>query len=172
MTTDESPYKGRNIMETLHRILAEHPFFSGLEERYIELLVGCASNVRFDPGQTIFREGEEADRFYVLRHGKVALQISGPPHGSITVQTLGEGDILGWSWLLSPYRWKFSAKAGELTRAIALDGECLRKKSEEDHDLGYELLKRFAQVIEERLLATRLQLVNVYEVSSQRSGSP
>lgn len=66
----------------------------------------------------------------------------------------------------SPYRWKFDAYALELARAIALDGRCLREKAETDHDLGYELLKRIAQVMEERLHATRLQLLNVYEVES------
>ncbi len=153
-------------METLLPILSAHPFFDGLEERYLQLLVGCASNVRFDAGQFIFREGEEANQFYLIRHGSVALQVFGEPHGSITIRTLSEGEILGWSWLISPYRWKFTARAVELTRAIALDGKCLRTKSQEDHDLGYELLKRFASIIEDRLEAASLQLVNIYEVRS------
>jgi CRP-like cAMP-binding protein len=151
-------------METLEGLIAEHPFFNGLEMRHFQLLVGCASNVRFEPGQFVFREGEEANQFYLIRHGKVTLEIHAPPRGSIIIQTLEEGDVLGWSWLFPPYRWKFSAKAIELTRVIALDGKCLRGKSEEDHDLGYELLKRFARVVQERLDATRLQLINVYEV--------
>ena len=151
-------------METLEGLIAEHPFFNGLEMPYLKVLVGCASNVRFEPGQSVFREGEEANQFYLIRHGKVSLEISAPPRGSIIIQTLGEEDVLGWSWLFPPYRWKFSAKANELTRAIALDGKCLRGKSEEDHDLGYELQKRFARVMQERLQATRLQLINIYSV--------
>ena len=150
-------------MENLERILAEHPFFAGLEPAYLQLLVGCASNVRFDAGQTIFREGEEANQFFLIRHGKVALDIYAAERGSITIETLDEGDILGWSWLVPPYFWQFDARAIELTRAVALDGKCLRKKSEEDHDLAYELLKRFVHIIEQRLQATRLQLLNVYE---------
>jgi len=150
-------------MENLERILAEHPFFAGLEPAYLQLLVGCASNVRFDAGQTIFREGEEANQFFLIRHGKVALDIYAAERGSITIETLDEGDILGWSWLVPPYFWQFDARAVELTRAVALDGKCLRKKSEEDHDLAYELLKRFVHIIEQRLQATRLQLLNVYE---------
>ena len=151
-------------METLEGLIAEHPFFNGLEMRHLKLLVGCASNVRFEPGQFVFREGEEANQFYLIRHGKVTLEIHAPPRGSIIIQTLGEGNVLGWSQIFPPYRWKFSARAIELTRAIALDGKCLREKSEEDHDLGYELLKRFARVIQERLQATRLQLINIYAV--------
>jgi CRP/FNR family cyclic AMP-dependent transcriptional regulator len=150
-------------MENLERILAEHAFFAGLEPRYLELLTGCASNVRFEAGQTIFREGEEANHFYLLRAGKVALSIYGHERGSIIVQTLGEGEVLGWSWLVPPYHWQFDAVAIELTRALALDGKCLRRKSEEDHGLGYELLKRFVSIIEQRLQATRLQLLNLYE---------
>jgi len=149
-------------METLGRILAEHPFFKGLEEPYLQLLVGCASNVRFDAGEVIFREGEEANRFYLIRQGKVAVETFAPGRGPIIIQTLGEGELVGWSWLIAPYRWRFDGRAVELTRAIALDGECLRGKCEEDHNLGYELMKRVAHVMEQRLEATRLQLLDVY----------
>jgi CRP-like cAMP-binding protein len=149
-------------METLERILAEHPFFKGLEKPYLELLVGCASNVRFNAEEVIFREGEEANRFYLIRQGKVAVETFAPGRGPIIIQTLGEGELVGWSWLIPPYRWRFDGRAVELTRAIALDGECLRGKSEEDHNLGYALMKRVAQVMEQRLQATRLQLLDIY----------
>lgn len=149
-------------MENLKPILAEHPFLKDLDSRHLELIVGCASNVRFDPGHFIFRDGEEANQFYILRHGKVALEIVAPQRGPIIVETLGEGEILGWSWLIPPYNWHFDARAVELTRAIALDGKCLRTKCEQDHDLGYELLKRFAHIMEQRLEATMLQLLDVY----------
>jgi CRP-like cAMP-binding protein len=151
-------------METLEPILAEHPFLKGLEPQYLKLIIGCASNVRFKAGQFLFREGEEADQFYMIRQGKVAVEIRAPKGSSITVQTLGEGEVLGWSWLIPPYRWRFDARAVDLTRAIALDGKCLRTKSEEDHNLGYELLKRFSDIIVERLDATRLQLLDLYGV--------
>jgi CRP/FNR family transcriptional regulator, cyclic AMP receptor protein len=150
-------------METLEPILGEHPFSRDLEKRYLELLVGCAANVRFDAGQFLFREGDEANQFYLIRHGVVAVEIFAGVSGQITVTTIGEGDVLGWSWLFPPYRWKFDARAVELTRAIALDGKCLRMKCEADHDLGYELLKRFAYMVERRLDATRLQLLDIYE---------
>ncbi len=150
-------------MENLERILIEHPFFVGMKQQHMNLLVGCASNVRFDAGQFILREGEEANHFYLIRQGKAALEIYAPERGSITIQTLSAGEVLGWSWLVPPYRWRFDARATELTRAIALDGKCLREKCEKDTDLGYELLKRFSQVMVEHLQATRFQLLNVYE---------
>ncbi len=151
------------MMETLEPILTEHPFLKGLDPAQIQLITGCASNIRFDAGQIIFREGEEADQFYVIRQGKVALQIYTPTHGSIIIDTLTEGDILGWSWLIPPYQWRFDAVAIELTRAIALDGKCLRTKCEADHNLGYELLKRFAAIVDERLESTRIRLLDVYD---------
>jgi CRP/FNR family cyclic AMP-dependent transcriptional regulator len=153
-------------METLENTLAEHPFFHGLEPRYLQLAVGCASNVRFDAGEFILREGEEANHFFLIRHGKVALEVFAPNRGSLAIQTLEEGDILGWSWLIPPYQWRFDARAVELTRAIALDGKCLRAKCEEDHDLGYELLKRFTAILGQRLDATRFQLLDLYGVNA------
>lgn len=149
-------------METLERILSAHPFFENLERRHLELLVGCAANVRFDPGQFLFRTGEEANQFFLLRQGTVALEITAPGRLPLTLQTLGAGEILGWSWLIPPYYWMFDARAVESTRAVALEGRCLRSKCEADHDLGYELLKRFAHILQQRLQATRLQLLDVY----------
>ncbi len=151
-------------MDNLEHIIAEHPFFHNLEPYYLTLLVSCASNQRFEPGTYIFREGGEANQFYLIRAGHVAIEMMPGQNHRTTVATLAEGDVLGWSWLLPPYHWKHHARAMDQVRALALDGKCLRNKCEQNHDLGYELLKRFAQVIEQRLEATRLQLLDVYAV--------
>ncbi|MBI2470097.1 MAG: cyclic nucleotide-binding domain-containing protein [Planctomycetes bacterium] len=151
-------------MQTLKQYLNEHPFFKGIKPHHLENILGCATNVQFDTGQYILREGEEANNFYIIIFGKVTLEIFTPDRGSINIQTIGEGDVLGWSWLIPPYHWHYDARAVEFTRAIALDGKCLRIKCEEDHDLGYELLKRFTHIITSRLEATRLQLLDVYGV--------
>ena len=153
-------------MHTLEPILAEHPFLKGLQQKHLDVLVGCVSNVRFDAGAFVFRQGQEANAFYILRDGKVAVEVFAPQKGAITIDTIGEGDVLGWSWLIPPYHWHFDAKAIEPTRAIALDARCMRSKCEEDFELGYELMKRFAQIIEQRLDATRWQLLDVYGVHS------
>ena len=150
-------------MEGLERIVREHPFFSGMKEEFLELISGCAKNVRFEAGQYMFNEGQPADQFYLLRSGRVALQISAPER-TLTVQTVGEDEIVGASWLVAPYRWGFDAKALELTRAIAMDAACLRGKCEGDHDLGYEMMKRFMPILIQRLHATRLQILDVYGV--------
>lgn len=149
-------------METLERTIAEHPFFADLAPRYTDLVVGCASNVRFRSGEYIFKEGGEASEFYLIRAGNVALEIFAPQHKPIMVETLGEGDILGWSWLVPPYKRRFHAHALDDTRAIALNGKCLRTKCDENHDLGYELLKRVTEILSERLEVTRFRLLDVY----------
>jgi len=156
-------------MRTLEDLLQEHPFFRGLERQYIALIAGCGSNVRFHPGEYIMRTEEPATHFYIIRHGRVAVEVYIPERGAITVQTLGEGDVLGWSWLFPPYKWVFDARALELTRAVALDGLCLRSKCEEDPRLGYELMKRFARIMVDRLLATRLQLLDMYSPHTARA---
>ena len=149
-------------MQTLEAILAQHPFFNGLQAEYVQVVTGCASNVRYPAGAYLFHEGEEASNFYVIRQGKVALEIGAAAGGLIVIETIEAGEVLGWSWLFPPYRWHFSARVVQPTRAFTLDGKCLLNKSAQDHNLGYELLMRFAQIIIERLEATRLQLLDVY----------
>ena len=149
-------------MEGLERIIREHPFFAGLDERFIELVCGCAKNVRFEAKQYLFHEGEPANEFYLLRQGRVALEIASPGRSALTFQTLREGEVLGVSWLIPPYHWQYDAQALELTRAISIDGSCLRGKCEADHDLGYEMMKRVLAIVLQRLHATRLQILDVY----------
>ena len=150
------------MVETLEGVLKEHRFFRELAPDYLKTLAGCAANVRFRAGDVIFREGAAANQFYLIREGRIAIEVFVPGRGALTIQTLGAGEVLGWSWLFPPYRWTFDARAGEEVRAFALDGKCLRDKCEADHDLGYELMKRFSVIMTERLQATRLQLLDVY----------
>lgn len=149
-------------MESLKPILEKHPFFKELKPEYLDIVVGCASNIRFKEGEVIQREGESADKFYLVREGKVAIEINATSHQSITIQTVQSGDILGWSWLIPPHRYRFTTRAVEDVRAIALDGKCLRTKCEDNHDLGYELIKRLAAIFTQRLEETRKQLINIY----------
>ncbi len=155
-------------MEDLGRILSEHPFLKGMTDQQLALLTGCASNVVFQPGDFIIREGQPADRFYFIRHGLVQVETHVPNKGPLVIRTRHEGEVLGWSWLVPPYRWHFDARVREQTRAIAMDGKCLREKCETDHDLGYEIMKRFSVIIAERLEATRLQLMDIYGNTATR----
>ena len=146
----------------LDEILADVRFLAGMSADELALLAGCASNVHFDEGEILFREGDAANSFYVVRHGSVALELHVPARGGLTIETIEAGEVLGWSWLFPPYRWHFDARALSSVRATAFDGECLRGKCEQDPALGYDLMKRFAQVLMERLQWTRLRLSDVY----------
>ena len=143
-------------------VLAAHPLFAGVERPLLEELAGCGGYVRFATGDVILAENEPADSFYLLREGRVALETVTPGRVAIIVETLHPGDFLGWSWLLPPYRWHFDARAKEPTAAIGFDGACVRAKLDADPRLGYELVRRFAELIVDRLLATRLRLLDLY----------
>jgi CRP/FNR family transcriptional regulator, cyclic AMP receptor protein len=149
-------------VRTLEPLLARQEFFRDLDPGYLSLLVGCASNVRFPEGMFLFREGEPAQQFFLIREGKVALEIAAPGRGHLVVQTVGEGGLVGVSWLFPPYRYQFDGRAISPVRALALDGVCLRSHCEQDPRLGYELMQRFARVAVQRLQATRLQMLDVY----------
>ena len=149
-------------MRTIDALLTEVPLFAGLDAESLELIAGCASNVRFAAGDVVFREGDEANVFYVVRHGSIAIELYSPPRGGMTIETISPGEVLGWSWLFPPHRWHFDARALTQVRATAFDGACLRGKCEDDPAFGYELMQRFAQVMLERLQWTRLRLMDVY----------
>jgi CRP/FNR family cyclic AMP-dependent transcriptional regulator len=145
----------------LNVLLAEHPFLKGLSPHQIRLLNDCAMVVNFQPGELIFREGDPANRFYLIHRGKVALETYVKDRGATPIQSVGAGDLLGWSWLFPPYYWHFDARAIEPTEAVFFYGTPLRAECEADHDLGYELFRRMSEVIVQRLQATRRQLLNL-----------
>jgi CRP-like cAMP-binding protein len=155
-------------MTTVAELLADAPFFAGLRPETIELIAGCGSNVQFEPGALVFREGEPADAFYLLRHGTVSIEAYSATGGPLVIETLEAGDVLGWSWLFTPHRWHFDAHALTAVRATSFDGVCLRGKCEADPALGYELVSRFAQTLIERLQWTRVRLLDVYGHAGQR----
>ena len=148
-------------MKGLSDLIADAVVFAGLEPRWLELIAGCGGNEHVRAGAVLFHEGEAADRFYLIRHGAVALEVHFPS-GPHVIETLGPGEVVGWSWLFKPYRWQFDARAIEPARMVAFDGACLRGKCDADHELGYQLMQRFASAMLERLQATRLQLLDVY----------
>jgi CRP-like cAMP-binding protein len=146
----------------MDKIVREHRFFADLDEDTIKLLAGCAKNVRFNAGEYLFHTGDPADEFYLLREGRVALDVVAPGRAAVTFQTVGEGEIVGVSWLLPPYRWMHDARAVDSVHAIGMDAKCLRGKCDADHDLGYEMMQRFVPLLVARLQATRMQLLDIY----------
>lgn len=148
--------------EGLAALFHAHPFFAGLDADALALIEGCAANVVVAAGDYVYREGEPADHFYLIRFGRVALEVFVPDRPPIVVETLKAGDLLGWSWLVPPYRNGFDARAVELARLLRLDAACLRAKMDRDPALGYALHKRFAPVVAARLAAARRQLIDLY----------
>lgn len=149
-------------LHDIHDLLAQHPFFAGLDDDTLEFVAGCGTNVHFHAGQYVFREGEPADRMYLVRSGHVALDITAADRDPMVIDTLGAGQILGVSWLVPPYRWTLDARAVEETSALSLDATCLRDKCDEDLALGYEFMQRLAAVMQRRLRSARVRLLDVY----------
>jgi len=149
-------------MEGLERILREQPFFAAFPAEQSALLAGCARNHRFAAGQYLFHEGQAADEFYLIRHGRVALEIAAPGRAPVVFSTLGDGEIVGASWLIPPYRWTLDARALDTSLALGIDAACLRSKCEADHHLGYEMMKRFLPVLVNQIHAAQLQVLDVY----------
>ena len=136
-----------------------HPFLAGLKPKFLSALRENAMTTRYPAGQTIFRQGEPANRFYLVHHGRVALESIRPDRTIALIQEIGPGDVLGWSWLFPPYYWHFDARALDTVEATFFYGTRLREHCEEDHELGYELLRRISGIVIQRLQAARSQLL-------------
>jgi CRP/FNR family cyclic AMP-dependent transcriptional regulator len=149
--------------ESVEETIKKHPFLEGMSPHQIRLLSDCAMRAHFGAGELIFREGDPANRFYLILKGKVALESFMQDKGHTLIQSIGSGDVLGWSWLFPPYFWHFNARAIEATEAIFIYATPLREECESDHELGYELMKRMAQIMMNRLQATRRQFLGFTE---------
>jgi CRP/FNR family transcriptional regulator, cyclic AMP receptor protein len=168
---------GREALEPkpngkLAALIKSHPFFNGLDPHQQRLLADCAMEKTFEAGEIIFREGDPANRFYLILDGKVVLESYVLDRGRVEIQTIEAGDVLGWSWLLPPYYWQFDARAVVETKAIFFYATPLRDEAESDHELGYELFKRISQVMLKRLQATRRRLLECCQCSSNTKVSP
>jgi CRP/FNR family transcriptional regulator, cyclic AMP receptor protein len=149
-------------MRMIDELIADSPTFAGMEPAQLEFIAGCARNEHVQPGTMVMREGEPAERFWLIRRGIVALELYVPGREPLVIETLEPGDVVGWSWLFPPYRWALDGRTVGDCHLISFDGVCLRTKCESDHDLGYALMSRFAVDVIGRLHATRLQLADVH----------
>ena len=149
-----------SFMKTLETSIADHPFLKGMSADHLKILADSAMLAEFKDGEVIFREGDPANRFYLIEEGQVVLESRKQDRPPIRIQTIGAGDVLGWSWLFTPYYWNFEARALEPSRAIFFYGTRLRDKCEEEHGFGYELMKRMSAVMLQRLQATRKKLLD------------
>lgn len=139
--------------------LARQDFLAGLDPESLAFLAGCASRRRIERGETLFRHGEDARRFFLLVSGRIAVEVPAIEGPRLEVQSLGAGEVLGWSWLIPPYRWSFQARALDETELVELDGERVRARCEQDPAFGYEMMKRFSALMSERLEAARARMM-------------
>lgn len=142
--------------------VALHPFLAGMNPTQLARLTDCAMVAHFKKNQTILREGEFANRLYLIESGKVLVESGTGFSEPVAIETIGAGDLLGWSCMFPPYVWQFTACALEPTTAIFFYSSTLREHCEKDHSLGYELLKRLSAVMVKRLKAARQQLLSLH----------
>ncbi len=149
-------------MEDLAKLLQELPFFAGMSSGDVDEVVSCATTMSFPAGLHLFHEGEPADRFYVVREGRVALEIYVPSKGALSLDSVEPGEIVGLSWLFSPHRWQMDARAVTDLRVVAIDGDCLRNKCDANPRFGYDLMQRLSRVAQQRMHSARLRLLDLY----------
>ena len=150
------------MITTTYDLLAEHPFLAGMPPEQVERLAPWGHRALFHAGTRVFSEGGKAGRFWLIRDGRVALDTYVPGRGDVVIETLGPGAVLGWSWLFPPYRWHLGATALEQTLTVELDGAGVLRLCAEDPAIGYELHRRFIEVVVDRLQATRVRLLDLY----------
>ncbi len=148
-------------MDNLESLISGHKFLKGLSAGLLKKIVSCATVADFPAGKYIFKQGEKAANFYLLTKGRVAVGLDSADKATMHVETLNAGDVLGWSWLVAPYQWRFHALATGATYAVVINGEKLRGLCESDHELGYEIMKRFLDVIAARLEMANLQYLDL-----------
>jgi CRP-like cAMP-binding protein len=158
------------MKEDLPALIAHHRFFAHMGPEYRNIFADLGEVRRYRPGQFLGQEGEASTYFFAILKGRVSVESSHPGVGTISLQTLHGGDIVGWSWAFPPYEWVFDAKALAETKTLAFDAAQLRKKCEEDRSFGYALMKRLAQIMTIRVKIARLQLLDAY--SAKKLGHP
>jgi len=146
----------------IEAILKGHPFFEGLDAGQLSAIADCATDSQYETGQFIFKEGQPSEHFFLIRSGGVALEIFVPGKGPIILQTIHENSILGWSWLVPPYKKQYDAQAVKPVKALKFDGKKVRGLCEKDPKLGCTLLMKFSEIMSERLWATRIQIMDIY----------
>jgi CRP/FNR family transcriptional regulator, cyclic AMP receptor protein len=149
-------------IRTIAEYLRGHPFFAGFDKDSLDELAGCAFNQHTKAGEYLFHEGGDAKHFYVVTRGRIVVEVFIPASGPYVLDSVAEGDVLGWSGLIPPHRWLYDARAVEPASVVALDAGCLRAKCDADPRLGYDFIRRVAQMMSHRLQATRVRLLDLY----------
>ncbi|HEY6316205.1 MAG TPA: Crp/Fnr family transcriptional regulator [Streptosporangiaceae bacterium] len=148
------------MIEVTAAALAAHPMLRGMATDHLAVLVGSASDVAFPAGHRLFEEGGNANHFWLLQSGSVALDLHVPGQGRVRIDSVGLGELLGWSWRFPPYRWAFGAVATSPVEAFEFDAQAVRASCASEPELGHEITERLALVLAERLQSTRVRLIS------------
>jgi CRP/FNR family transcriptional regulator, cyclic AMP receptor protein len=140
--------------------LSTHEFFSGLSDDVLTFLYECSSTFAIKKGQVLFFQGENADKFYVVHKGRIAIQMPAIIGPTLEIQALGKDQVVGWSWLIPPYKWNFQAVAEEDSELLMFDGSAILARCEREPKFGYELLKKFAALMSVRLDVARQKMMD------------
>jgi len=140
--------------------LAAHPFLRGMSRDQVSVLAEAARDVKFPAKYRLFEDGGNATRFWLIQSGHVSLDLHVPGEGPVVIETIGMGELLGWSWLYPPYKWAFGAVAATAVEAFEFDAPLVRERCAAHPELGYELNQRITQVLARRLQATRIRLLD------------
>jgi CRP/FNR family transcriptional regulator, cyclic AMP receptor protein len=140
-------------------VLGAQPFLRGMPSAQLAKLAELCEHISIPARRRLFDEGFQADRFWVIDAGQVTLDATVPGQGRVIIETLGRGDVIGLSWMLPPYQWRFGAVATQPTQAFVFDAAAVRRACAADPLLGYELSRRFSAVVIQRLQATRARLI-------------
>jgi CRP/FNR family transcriptional regulator, cyclic AMP receptor protein len=140
--------------------LSAHEFFSEFSDDVLKFLCECSSMRKIKKGEILFLQGEHADKFYVIRNGRISLQMPAIMGPTLEIQTLDKDQVLGWSWLISPYQWNYQTKAEEDSELLQFDGAAILARCEQEPKFGYELLKKFAALMSIGLNAARQKMMN------------
>ena len=146
--------------QSITEYLSAHEFFSEFSDDVLKFLCECSSMREIKKGQILFRQGEHADKFYVVRSGLISIQMPAIMGPALEIQAVDEDQVLGWSWLISPYRWNFQTKAEEDSELLQFDGVAILARCEQEPKFGYELLKKFAGLMSVRLNAARQKMMD------------
>lgn len=153
---------------SIAELVATHPLLAGLPSGTVAEVASCARNVAFPAGALLLAEGGPADTAYLVRRGRVAIEVRAPGPGSLVIETVGPASVVGWSWLIPPYCWRFDARAIDAVGATVLSAACLREKADRDPAVGYALMSRVAGILLERLQATRVRMLDIYGTGGGR----
>ena len=147
------------MIEVNAATLATHPFLRGMSRDQLSMLAETACDVRFPAKRRLFEDGGNATRFWLIQCGHVSLDLDVPGEGPVVIETIGMGELLGWSWLFPPYKWAFGAVAATAVEAFEFDAPAVRNRCAADPALGYQLNQRITEVLAKRLRATRIRLI-------------